>query len=122
LPRYARRRAGPQHARITGAQVLYEVLKGATPDMDLVRRGLLRYWQQSKNGRSATMALLSLHDERMASVIREYLEVCRYALPLIASQNARSRAVLGLSTTVFNFIRHSMPFMEEELSLRFERL
>jgi 2-polyprenyl-6-methoxyphenol hydroxylase-like FAD-dependent oxidoreductase len=100
LQRYASAREGPQRARMTGAAVLYEVLTGSTAEMSLLRRGLLRYWQCSPEGRAATMALLATHEDRMSAVIREYMQVCRYALPELVRSNGRARATVGLSRAV----------------------
>ncbi len=105
LRRYSDLRAGPQRARMSGAELLYEVLKGATPEMYLLRRGLLRYWKQSPHGRAATMALLSTRDDRPFAVLREYLQVCRYALPELSRTPARSRAMRGLPCAIFNVFR-----------------
>src|SRR6185369_13213774 len=79
LQQYARLREGPQRARMAGAEALYGILKGATPEMRLLRQGLFRYWRQSPRGRAATMALLSTCDDSVSTVVREYLHVSRYA-------------------------------------------
>lgn len=105
LHRYASLREGPQRARMAGAQVLYEVLKGDTPEMFLLRRGLLRYWKESPRGRAATMALLSTHDERPSAVVREYMQVCRYALPEVGHVPASGSAMLGLPRAIFKVLR-----------------
>lgn len=105
LRRYSALREGPQRARMTGADVLYEVLKGGTPEMFLLRRGLLRYWKQSRRGRAATMAILSTQDDRPSAVVREYLRVCRYALPELGRVPARGRALFGLPCAIFNVLR-----------------
>lgn len=105
LRRYAALREGPQRARMTGAEVLYEVLKGATPEMFLLRRGLLRYWKQSSRGRAATMALLSTQDERPFAVVREYMQVCRFALPELGRVPAGGRAIFRLPCATFKVLR-----------------
>ena len=105
LERYAVVREGPQRARMAGAQVLYEVLKGATPEMFLLRRGLLRYWKQSSRGRAATMALLSTHDERPSAVVREYMQVCRFALPELGRVPSSGSAMLGLPGALFKLLK-----------------
>ena len=90
---------------MSGAELLYEVLKGATPEMYLLRRGLLRYWKQSPHGRTATMALLSTRDDRPFAVVREYLQVCRYALPELSRAPARWRALCALPCAIFDVFR-----------------
>jgi squalene monooxygenase len=108
LPRYAALRAGPQRARMLGAGLLYEVLKAASPEMKLLRRGLLRYWKQSPRGRAATMALLCTDDRRLSSVVREYMQVCRYALPELVRVNTPSRAMAGLPKAMAKLVRAAM--------------
>ena len=95
LHRYAGLRDGPQRTRMAGAEVLYEVLKAATPEMHLLRQGLLRYWQRSPRGRARTMALLSTHEDRISAVVREYMQVCLHALPGLIRLNTRRQAHLS---------------------------
>ncbi len=105
LRRYAGLRQAPQRARMAGAEVLYEVLKAATPEMYLLRQGLMRYWQQSPRGRAATMALLSTSDDRPSAVVREYMNVFRYAVPELIRFHTRRRAIIGLSAALVRFLR-----------------
>jgi 2-polyprenyl-6-methoxyphenol hydroxylase-like FAD-dependent oxidoreductase len=107
LHRYASLRKGPHRTRMAGASVLYEVLKAATPEMHLLRQGLLRYWQHSPRGRAATMALLSTCEDRPSALVREYIEVCRYALPELVQLNTRRRAMGGLSRALLRFLGHA---------------
>jgi squalene monooxygenase len=107
LRRYASLRERPQRTRMAGAEVLYEVLKAATPEMLLLRQGLLRYWQHSARGRAATMALLSTYDDRLSTVVREYIQVFRYALPGLVDLNRRSRSMVGLSRALLRFLGHA---------------
>ncbi len=108
LREYALLRQGPQRARMAGAEALYGILKGATPEMYLLRQGLFRYWQQCPRGRAATMALLSTYDDSVSAVVREYLHVSRHALAeLIASQH-RGSAAVGLPRAVFNVLRTAL--------------
>jgi len=113
LRRYAKRRKGPQRTRLAGTELLYDVFKAERPEMHLLREGLLRYWRQSAHGRAATMSLLSTQEERRSVLIREYLLMCRYALPELIhgrddegprSRDSRNQAVLGLSRAVLKFL------------------
>jgi squalene monooxygenase len=108
LPQYARLREGPQRARMAGAEALYEVLKGGTPEMCLLRQGLFRYWHESPRGRAATMALLSTYDDRVFGVVREYLQVSRYALAGLGLSQQHSRAMFGLPGAVFKVLRRTL--------------
>jgi len=111
--RYASLREGPQRTRLAGAELLYRVFSAETPDMRLMRNGLFRYWQSSERGRAATMALLSTHEDRFPVMLREYINVCRSALPDLVrwrginSANpsyTRSHAVVGLSRELIKLV------------------
>src|SRR5436309_10143100 len=56
LRRYAAQRAGPQRTRLALAEALYAVFLAQTPEMRLLREGVLRYWSASPGGRAASMA------------------------------------------------------------------
>jgi 2-polyprenyl-6-methoxyphenol hydroxylase-like FAD-dependent oxidoreductase len=113
LCRYAALRQGPQRTRLAGAEVLYEVFKAQTPEANLMRQGLLTYWRRNARGRAATIALLSTEEDRTSILIREYLQVCRYALPPLIRWNGktggrptetRSHAMFGLSRAFVKFL------------------
>lgn len=112
LQRYSTLRAEPQRTRLSGAEVLYEVFKAGTPEMRLLRQGLLRYWQRSARGRDATMALLSTQEGRTSVLMREYIQVYRHALAELihGSGNGaqpvetRSHAMVGLSRALVRFV------------------
>jgi len=105
LRRYAALREGPQRTRLAGADVLYQVFTSQTPDMRLLRAGLFRYWDTSPRGRAATMALLSTHEDRFPAVVREYVQVCRNALPdLVRWRGMRGHAVIGLSRALIKMV------------------
>ncbi len=105
LQLHSRLREAPQRTRMLGADVLYQVMKAATPEMQLLRKGLFRYWEQSPRGRAATMALLSTHDDRVSAVVREYIQVCRHALPGLIYSSTPSRAIAGLPRAMFRVVR-----------------
>src|SRR5207248_10311734 len=102
-----------QRTRLTGAAVLYEVFKGQTPETDLLRQGLLTYWRKNARGRATTIALLSTQEDRTSVLIREYLQVCRYALPPLIRGSSRAgtrradtrgQAMFGLSRALIKFL------------------
>ena len=104
LRRYARLREGPQRTRLVSANALYDVFRAQSPEMRLLRQGLFRYWQLPR-GRKSTMSLLCTHEERRWVMIREYLQVCGYALPgLLQSGPTRSHTMVGLSRALLRFV------------------
>ncbi len=114
LSRYTQLRESPQRTRLAGAELLYDLFRSETPEMRLLRKALFRYWQNSMRGRVSTMALLSTEESRLSFLVREYIKVCRYAVPeLIAwsgnsgenPHRTRGHAVRGLSRALLRFVR-----------------
>ena len=111
LRRYAGLRAGPQRTRLALASALYEAFSAPTPEMRVLRRGLLRYWARSRRGRAVSMALLSTHESRMGVMATEYARVAGYGFLELArrrgasreSLRARGRAVVGLSRATMRY-------------------
>jgi squalene monooxygenase len=111
LRRYAELRHGPQRTRLALASALYEAFSAPTPEMRVLRRGLLRYWARSRRGRAVSMALLSTHESRMGVMATEYARVAGYGFLELArrrgasreSLRARGRAVLGLSRAIVRY-------------------
>ena len=110
LRRYAELREGPQRTRLALASALYEAFSAPTPEMRVLRRGLLRYWARSRRGRAASMALLSTHESRMGVMATEYARVAGYGFLELArwrasreSLGARGRAVFGLSRATVRY-------------------
>jgi squalene monooxygenase len=117
LRRYAARRGGPQRTRFALAEALYQVFVARSPEMRLLRQGLLRYWKASARGRAASMALLSTHEGRMSVMAREYAQVVAHALPGVLAWDgrrdarslaSRSRAVLALSRTTLRYATEAL--------------
>lgn len=111
LCRYAALREGPQRTRVALAQVLYDAFAGQTPEMRALRRGILRYWKRSRQGRAISMALLSTHEGRMSVMAREYARAVGHALielmgsgaPEHPSLGVRGRAALELSRAIVRY-------------------
>ncbi len=80
LAAYARARGGPQRTRVALAEALYRAFAGQSDEMRLLREGILRFWQRSRRGRAASMALLSTHEGRMSVMAVQYARVIAYAL------------------------------------------
>jgi squalene monooxygenase len=114
LAMYARRRESPQRTRLAGAELLYDLFRAETLEMRVLRRALFRYWQAGMRGRVSTMALLSTEETRLSFLIREYIKVCRYAVPELMSwsgkagenpHRTRTHAVRGLSRALIRFVK-----------------
>jgi squalene monooxygenase len=114
LARYAQLRESPQRTRLAGAELLYDLFRGETPEMRLLRQALFRYWHNSARGRISTMALLSTEESRLSFLVREYIKVCRYGIPELIAWSGRSgenphrtrtHAVRGLSRALLRFVR-----------------
>jgi squalene monooxygenase len=101
---YATGRGGPERTREALAEALYHAFMAQTPEMRLLRNGLLRFWKHSRRGRAASMALLSTHEGRMSRMALSYAHVMGYALITLvqrrqageARMSVRPRAVLAL--------------------------
>jgi len=102
LARYARLRGGPQVTRMALAGALYDAFAARTPEMRLLRAGILRFWDRSPRGRAASMALLSTHEGRMSRMALEYAQVLGYTLTMLVrrrgslpSRTSRRRTLWG---------------------------
>jgi 2-polyprenyl-6-methoxyphenol hydroxylase-like FAD-dependent oxidoreductase len=114
LRRYAALREGPQRTRVALAEALYEAFTARTPEMNLLRFGLLRYWKRSRSGRAASMALLSTHEGRMSVMARQYARVIGYALPELIGWGRENPSALGSRrAAVQGLIRSSMRYGKE---------
>ena len=108
--RYAELRGGPQLTRVALAEALYQAFAARTPEMRLLRDGILRFWARSPRGRAASMALLSTHEGRMSVMAVQYARVVGYALTLLVRRRAgtpRPRALLGLGWTTLRYAREA---------------
>jgi 2-polyprenyl-6-methoxyphenol hydroxylase-like FAD-dependent oxidoreductase len=111
LSDYAKRRDGPQRTRLALAGALYETFASHSPEMRMLRRGLLRYWARSPRSRAVSMALLSTHESRMTVMAAEYARVAGYGLlELLRRHGAvreslrfRGRALFGLSRSAMRY-------------------
>ena len=109
---YARLREGPQRTRHALAEALYETFKARTPEMLVLRQGLIRYWRECPQGRAASMALLSTYEGRMSVMARQYARVVWYGLTqpvgwqkasIPRRLGARGRAAFGLSLATLRY-------------------
>jgi squalene monooxygenase len=106
--RYAELRGGPQLTRMALGEALYQAFCARTPEMRLLRQGILRFWARSRRGRSASMALLSTHEGRMSVMAVQYARVVGYALTFLIRRRGgapRRRALLGLGLTTLRYAR-----------------
>jgi Squalene epoxidase len=72
---YQQRRRWPQVTRLVLAEALRDALCGTSPEMRVVRGGVLAYWRDSAAGRTATLALLSTADGRPLALLRQIIAV-----------------------------------------------
>jgi 2-polyprenyl-6-methoxyphenol hydroxylase-like FAD-dependent oxidoreductase len=75
LQLYQQRRRWPQATRLALAEALRDALCGTTPEMRVLRGGILSYWRDSAAGRTATLALLSTADGRPLALLRQTIAV-----------------------------------------------
>jgi 2-polyprenyl-6-methoxyphenol hydroxylase-like FAD-dependent oxidoreductase len=75
LQLYERRRCWPQATRLVLADALRDAFCGTTPELRVVRGGILALWRDSAQTRSATVALLSTADGRPLALMRRILAV-----------------------------------------------
>ena len=72
---YQQRRRWPQVTRLVLAEALRDALCGTSPEMRVLRSGILAYWRDSAAGRTATLALLSTADGRPLALLRQIIAV-----------------------------------------------
>jgi 2-polyprenyl-6-methoxyphenol hydroxylase-like FAD-dependent oxidoreductase len=75
LQLHRHRRRWRQVTRLSLAEALRDVFCGDAPELQMVRRGVLRYWRGSSTGPAATLALLSTADGRLLALIRQFVMV-----------------------------------------------
>jgi 2-polyprenyl-6-methoxyphenol hydroxylase-like FAD-dependent oxidoreductase len=90
-------------AREILADAMYEVFLGAEDGTRAIREGIFRYWRGNEVHRARSMALLSGHDSRLESFVREYVKVVAMSTStaLLGRVNqptlvGRVRSLLGL--------------------------
>lgn len=113
--RYAMLRRGAQRTRAALAESLYRAFSEPTPEMRLLRDGILRFWSRSRRGRAASLALLSTHEGRMSMMALCYAHAVGYAMTELARRRgaagsrgslaARGRVALGLCRATFDVFR-----------------
>ena len=111
---YSNRRRAPQRARLLVASALHEACSGRSPESRLIRTGLIRYWTRGTRGRQASMAILAMSDDRLASAFREMLIVILHGLAppwkrwSFARFSAGVRLVVGLAGVVMRQMTFAM--------------
>ncbi|ADO73190.1 Monooxygenase family protein [Stigmatella aurantiaca DW4/3-1] len=116
LRRYVQRRRSAQRTRIALASALYQAFSIQREDMDALRTGLLRYWEESTTGGRNSMELLSTRETRMWVMAREYMRVVGYGIGALTSEafshqrrdfETLMRAGTGLLTSAFPHLQDS---------------
>jgi len=75
LERYQSSRYRYVRAREILADAMYEVFRGVDDGTRAIREGIFHYWNAAEGNRARSMALLSGHESRLPSFLREYLVV-----------------------------------------------
>jgi 2-polyprenyl-6-methoxyphenol hydroxylase-like FAD-dependent oxidoreductase len=115
VQRYATLREGPHRTRVALAESLYRAFSEQTPEMRLLRDGILRFWKRSRRGRAASLALLSTHEGRMSMMALCYAHAMGHAMVELGrrrgtaehrtSVTARGRAGLRLCRATLGVFR-----------------
>jgi 2-polyprenyl-6-methoxyphenol hydroxylase-like FAD-dependent oxidoreductase len=98
--RYHVQREAPLRTRATLGPLLADTLTASAPETRWLRRGLVRYWQHDREGRGASMGLLSTFEPRLTVLAREYVKVMGYAVREILDSPSPGASRLGLSRKV----------------------
>ncbi|HEY4241182.1 MAG TPA: NAD(P)/FAD-dependent oxidoreductase [Kofleriaceae bacterium] len=109
LAAYQRARREPHGVRIALASALYRAFAEPSPEMTLLRRGLVDYWVRSPRGRRVSMALLATQEQRYSKMAGEYARVAGYAVPALVDRRRprlpRRKALGGLLASVVPHVR-----------------
>lgn len=117
LARYAALRSGPHRTRLALASALYRAFAEPSPEMALLRHGLMRYWTRSSDGRAVSMSLLSTAEASMGVMAREYARVVAYAMPLLAEAHHRGRRWQALAGLLGSALPHAGDAVRAALSI-----
>ncbi len=112
LARYALLRRGPQRTRLNLASALYRCFSEASPEMQALRQGIIRYWTRSPSGRDVSMALLSTRESRMWVMCFEYARVVGHSF--IALGRGLLSGAVPLRTTLraaVGLVRSTFPHL-----------
>jgi squalene monooxygenase len=99
LALYARRRRGPQRARLLVGTLLHQICSRKALEARTIRAGLVRYWRDGQQARRRSMAILAMFDNRLTSAALEMAKVAGHAL-LDHFRRDRSPAHLLLNSRV----------------------
>lgn len=95
-------------AREVLADAIYEVFRGADDGTRAIREGIFEYWNGSRSARARSMGLLSGHDSRLPSFLREYLIVVSLSTSTVLrgvvnepTLPGRVRSLMGLAGKSF---------------------
>ena len=97
LTSYARARRPPNRTRIALASALYDAFSSPRPEMAALRRGMFRYWENTRTGARNSMALLSTRETRMSAMAREYARVVAHGLLALGTGSVRGVTGPGLT-------------------------
>jgi 2-polyprenyl-6-methoxyphenol hydroxylase-like FAD-dependent oxidoreductase len=75
LRKYSACRRIPEWTRLALATALYFTFREQSPEMHLLREGLMRYWKADANSRAVSMSLLSTCEGRMTVMAQEFAKL-----------------------------------------------
>jgi squalene monooxygenase len=112
LALYARRRRAPQRTRLLVASTLHLACSGTSPELQLIRTGLIRYWSRGARARRASMAILAMKDLRTVSALREMLLVILHGLIAFWGRGSTGRipAAMRLGAGIAAVVIRQMTF------------
>ena len=125
LARYALVRRGPQRTRLSLASALYRCFSEASPEMQALRQGIIRYWTRSPTGRDVSMSLLSTRESRMWVMCLEYARVVGHSFVALGRRLASGgvpvrtalRASVGLVRSTLPHLRGAARGLVEDAGL-----
>ncbi len=80
LARYAQTRAEGMRVRMALAKIIARALGDSQADSSALSAALINYWNRSRRGRAASLALLAVHETRMLAIVREFASVGVHSL------------------------------------------
>lgn len=127
LSRYVHERRPAQRTRIALASALYQAFSGREGDMEALRSGLFRYWQETADGGRLSMSLLSSRESRMWKMAREYSRVVTHGVLALADQATQvgprklpriAQAGAGLVASAWPWVQGAVAGMMEDMARR----
>ncbi len=101
LQTYQKARYRFVRAREILADALYEVFLGAEDGTRAIREGIFRYWAGSVGNRARSMSLLSGHDSRLETFLRQYVKVVAISAGTAVMGRVNEPSLRGRVSTLY---------------------